>query len=196
MTVFFFAFFAPPLCVFARNAVTRIPRFFFPPFQRLPQLAPTPTPPDPVTLFLEEPLAWHREFGFVRPNLKFSWPPRNKSTPTAATPNAPPAPKPPPAYWKLSRLTRIEAHVYQDKSTGSPLVTDLCGPFSARDDEPDPQPNQPKLTPDQLLARAFMRDNSAYNTFAHLSYYEMRLERSFYRAHRELQRLRAHRSLQ
>ncbi len=24
------------------------------------------------------------------------------------------------AYWKLSRLTRIEAHVYQDNSTGPP----------------------------------------------------------------------------
>ena len=40
------------------------------------------------------------------------------------------------------------------RSTGTPLVTDLYGPFSARHDEPDPHPNQPKLTPDQLLARA------------------------------------------
>jgi hypothetical protein len=95
------------------------------------------------------------------------------------------------AYWKLSRLTRIETHVYQEKSTGHSLFAEPREAWFADEGEPVPQPDEPKLTPDQLIARAFMRDTSAFNTFGHLSYYEMRLERSFYRAHRELQRLRA-----
>ena len=99
------------------------------------------------------------------------------------------------AYWKLSRLNRIETYVYRDKSVDDTFFSALRKYYLHRDDEPDsdPEPPKPKPTPapDELLARAFMRDNSGYNTFSRLSYYEMRLERSFLRAHHELQLLKS-----
>ena len=97
------------------------------------------------------------------------------------------------AYWKPSRLNRIETHVYRDKSVDDTFFSDLRKFYLHRDHEPDsdPEPPKPKPTLDELLARAFMRDNSGYNTFSRLSYYEMRLERSFLRAHYELQRLKS-----
>jgi hypothetical protein len=94
------------------------------------------------------------------------------------------------AYWKLSRLIRIETHVYHEKSTDDTSFRNLRKLYLHRHDEPDSEPPKPRLNPDQLLALAFMRDNSGGNTFSRLSYYEMRLERPFLRAHRELQRLR------
>jgi hypothetical protein len=94
------------------------------------------------------------------------------------------------AYWKLSRLARIESHLYQDQSAAHSPLYDSPKDWFHRQNEPDPQPNKPKLTPDQLIARAFIQDASGFNTFSRLSYYEMRLERSFYRAHHELERLR------
>ena len=104
------------------------------------------------------------------------------------------------AYWKLARLTRIESHVYQHK----PIVTNLYNhrpdPYADPEDEPDYPPHQPdyrppepKLPPDQFIARVFIWDTCGYNTFTRLSNYEMRLERSFYRACRELERLRSKR---
>ena len=93
------------------------------------------------------------------------------------------------AYWKLSRLNRIETLVYRDKSVDDTFFRDLRKLYFHRVDEPDSQPPQPKLTPDQLLGRAFMRDSSGSNAFSRLSHYEMRLERSFLRAHHELRSL-------
>jgi hypothetical protein len=98
------------------------------------------------------------------------------------------------AYWKLSRLTRIESHLYHDKATPADLFSGLRDPYLCTQDQPDPRPNEPKLTPDQLITRVFIQDASGFNTFSRLSYYEMRLERSFYRAHHELERLRAKRA--
>jgi hypothetical protein len=108
------------------------------------------------------------------------------------------------AYWKLSRLTRIEAHVYrQPPTTNTNLLRQLREALLARHDddnddhngdpEPDPEPEspQPALTPDEAIARTYIRDSAGPNTLAHLSYYEMRLERTFFRAWRELHRLQA-----
>jgi len=99
------------------------------------------------------------------------------------------------AYWKLARLTRIESHLYHDKDTLADLFSALRQPHYGTQYQPDPSPNEPKLTPDQLLTRVFIQDASGFNTLSRLSYYETRLERSFYRAHHELERLRTRRAL-
>jgi len=98
------------------------------------------------------------------------------------------------AYWKLARLTRIESHLYHDKDTLADLFSALRQPYYGTQYQPDPRPNEPKLTPDQLLTRVFIQDASGFNTLSRLSCYETRLERSFYRAHHELERLRAKRA--
>jgi hypothetical protein len=74
-------------------------------------------------------------------------------------------------------------------------------PYFYDQDEPDFDQNgpnsrkiEPKFTPSQLIARAFISDTTGYNTFSRLSYYEMRLERSFFQAHNKLERLRAKRT--
>ena len=104
------------------------------------------------------------------------------------------------AYWKLSRLTRIEAHVYrQPPTTNTNLLRQLREALLARHDDdnddhngdPEPESPQPALTPDEAIARTYLRDSAGPNTLAHLSYYEMRLERTFFRAWRELHRLQA-----
>ena len=104
------------------------------------------------------------------------------------------------AYWKLARLTRIESHVYRHKPIVTNLYNELPNPYADPQDEPDyplRKPDcwspEPKLPPDQFIARVFIWDTCGYNTFTRLSNYEMRLERSFYRACRELERLRSKR---
>ncbi len=115
------------------------------------------------------------------------------------------------AYWKLSRLTRIEAQVYRHRSSDVNLFRQIRQAFLARNDDdngndngngdtdPDTEPDadaepetespQPPPTPDEVIARAYIRDSAGVNTLTRLSYYEMRLERTFYRAWRELQRV-------
>ena len=97
------------------------------------------------------------------------------------------------AYWKLARLSRIESHLYRHR----PIVTDHYherpDPYVNPEDEPDYPPPEPKLPPEQSIARVFIWDTCGYNTFIRLSNYEMRLERSFYSAHRELENLRSQR---
>ena len=105
------------------------------------------------------------------------------------------------AYWKLARLSRIEALVFAHRSTDDHSLLDLFKALRHRDHddeeeqeedtEHEPEAQEPPPTPDQLLTRAYLRDTGGANTFARLSQYEMRLERSFYRAWRELRRLQS-----
>jgi len=80
-----------PLCALGipfaplREQSLNLPTIFLSSFQSVPQFRPPPTSPAPVNLFVEEQFA---RFGFLCPNLIFSWPLRNKSTPIAATPSA------------------------------------------------------------------------------------------------------------
>lgn len=101
------------------------------------------------------------------------------------------------ACWKLARLTRIEFHIFSHRSADDDLASQLRQLRKAllnRDDdesesESEPEAPPPPPSPDELIARAYLRDTAGPNTFARLSHYEMRLERSFYRAFRELRRL-------
>jgi len=105
------------------------------------------------------------------------------------------------AYWKLSRVSRIEAFVFAHRSTDDHTLADFLRALHQRrhanDEEAkdEPEADEPPPTPDQLLARAYIRDTAGANTFARLSQYEMRLERSFYRAWRELRRLQSNSAL-
>jgi len=105
------------------------------------------------------------------------------------------------AYWKLSRLSRIEAEVFAIRSEDSSIFGDLDEALFShdvadddqdetdQDQEPEPEPTPP--TPDQILGRAYFEDTVGANTLTRLSQYEMRIERSFYRAWRELRRLKS-----
>ena len=48
------------------------------------------------------------------------------------------------AYWKLSRLTRIEFYLYHDKATPTDLFSDPRDPYLCTEDQPDPRPLEPK----------------------------------------------------
>ena len=93
--------------------------------------------------------------------------------------------------WRLRRAAKVEAAVYERRSTPSKpkrSAFSLSALLPEYEDEPDPEP-----TPDPApnLALVVLYNGDAARTLTNLSRYEAALERSLYRALHELQRLQA-----
>ena len=78
------------------------------------------------------------------------------------------------AHWRLRRLRRVEAGIFNVELTGASSVT-LAPPHIET----------------TMLGRSFIRDANGANALSKLARYEIPIERSLYRALHELQRLQA-----
>jgi hypothetical protein len=80
------------------------------------------------------------------------------------------------AHWRLRRMRRVEAGVFDRESSSARSVANSLYPL-------------PEGT--SMLGLSFIRDANGANAFSKLSRYETAIERSLYKALHELQRLQA-----
>jgi hypothetical protein len=89
------------------------------------------------------------------------------------------------ALWRLHRLGRVEAGIFEQGSQGIPGLNLRALGFTETDEQ---EPEETDKAPPGL---AFIRDGNGADAFSKLSRYEAGIERALYRALHEYQRVRA-----